>query len=324
MRSILSTLALAGATLVAAAGTAACEYPERPVQMIVAYNAGGGTDVAARTLAPYIEKYLGNNASITILNKPGAGGEVGFTTLANAQPDGYTIGFINTPVLMTIPIERQTRYTLESFEPIGNVVYDPGVFVVLADSGMETLDDLVRVAEERPGELTYATTGIGSDDHLAMLKFQRLTGAELQHVPFEGSAPARAALLGGHVDVGVINVGEAVPYMQEGEVALLGQMAEERWEGAAEVPTFKEQGFELVSGSARGIAAPAGAPKEFVDKLATAIEQAIKDPEFREKAEQQALPLDYQGPQEYRDALEQTKKEAEQIWAENPWVEKQQ
>ena len=201
------TIALGTTTAVAAAGMAAAEYPERPIQMIVAYNPGGGTDVAARTLAPFIEKHLGNNASITILNKPGAGGEVGFTTLAQSEPDGYTIGFINTPVLNTIPIERQARYTLDSFEPIGNVVYDPGVFVVLADSGIKTLDDLVAAAKDRPGELTYATTGIGSDDHLAMLKFQRLTGTELQHVPFEGSAPARAALLGGHVDVGVINAG---------------------------------------------------------------------------------------------------------------------
>lgn len=323
MRNFLSVLALAAAGVAAAAGTAAAEYPERPIQMIVAYNAGGGTDVAARTLAPYIEKYLGDNASISILNKPGAGGEVGFTALATAEPDGYTIGFINTPVLLTVPLEREARYTLDSFEPIGNVVYDPGVFVVLADSEIKTLDDLVRVAKERPGELTYATTGIGSDDHLAMLKFQRLTDTELQHVPFEGSAPARAAVLGGHVDIGVINAGEAAPYMEEGQVTVLGQMAEERWEGAADVPTFKEQGFDIVSGSARGIAAPAGAPKEAVDKLAAAIEQAINDPEFQKKAEEQALPLDYQGPEDYRTMLEETKTEAEQIWAENPWVEKQ-
>jgi tripartite-type tricarboxylate transporter receptor subunit TctC len=319
MRRSLSAIVLAAAAL--AAGGAAAEYPERPIQMIVAYNAGGGTDIAARTLAPYIEKYLGDGASITILNKPGAGGEVGFTALSAAEPDGYTIGFINTPVLNTIPIEREARYTLDSFEPIGNVVYDPGVFITLADGDIKTLEDLVRVAKERPGELTYATTGIGSDDHLAMLKFQRLTGTELQHVPFEGSAPARAALLGGHVDIGVINAGEAAPYMEEGQVAVLGQMAEERWEGTAEVPTFKEQGYDIVSGSARGIAAPAGVAPEQIDALAAAIEQAIEDPEFQKKAEEQALPLQYLAPQEYREMLQQTQTESEQIWAENPWVE---
>jgi tripartite-type tricarboxylate transporter receptor subunit TctC len=322
MMQSLSALAVGTAMAIAAAGTAAAEYPERPIQMIVAYNAGGGTDVAARTLAPYIEKYL-DGGTITILNKPGAGGEVGFTALATSEPDGYTIGFINTPVLNTIPIERQARYTLDSFQPIGNVVDDPGVFAVSAESEIKTLDDLVAAAKERPGELTYATTGIGSDDHLAMLKFQRLTGTELQHVPFEGSAPARAALLGGHVDVGVINAGEAIPYSEEGQVTLLGQMAEERWEGAPDVPTFKEQGYDIVSGSARGIAAPAGTPQEHVDALAAAIEKAIQDPEFQEKAKEQALPLQYLGPDEYRQMLEETQKEAEQIWAENPWVENQ-
>jgi tripartite-type tricarboxylate transporter receptor subunit TctC len=322
MRRSLSAFAV-GASMALAAGVAAAEYPERPIQMIVAYNAGGGTDVAARTLVPYIEKYLGEGATISVLNKPGAGGEVGFTALANSEPDGYTIGFINTPVLLTVPLERLARYTLDSFMPVGNVVDDPGVFAVAADGDIKTLDDLVAAAKERPGELTYATTGIGSDDHLAMLKFQRLTGTELQHVPFEGSAPARAALLGGHVDVGVINAGEAIPYSEEGKVTLLGQMSEERWEGAADVPTFKEQGYDIVSGSARGIAAPAGTPQENVDALAAAIEKAIQDPEFREKAAQQALPLSYLGPQDYRQMLEDTQKEAEQIWAENPWVQKQ-
>jgi tripartite-type tricarboxylate transporter receptor subunit TctC len=322
MRRSLSAFA-AGAAMALAAGLAAAEYPERPIQMIVAYNAGGGTDVAARTLVPYIEKYLGDGASISVLNKPGAGGEVGFTALATSEADGYTIGFINTPVLLTVPIERQARYTLESFTPIGNVVDDPGVFAVSAEGDIKTLDDLVAAAKERPGELTYATTGIGSDDHLAMLKFQRLTDTQLQHVPFEGSAPARAALLGGHVDVGVINAGEAIPYSEEGQVTLLGQMGEERWEGAPDVPTFKEQGYDVVSGSARGIAAPAGTPQEHVDALAAAIEKAIQDPEFRQKAEEQALPLSYLGPQEYQQMLEESQKEAQQIWAENPWVEKQ-
>jgi tripartite-type tricarboxylate transporter receptor subunit TctC len=322
MRRSLSAFA-AGATIALAASLAAAEYPERPIQMIVAYNAGGGTDVAARTLVPYIEKYLGDGASISVLNKPGAGGEVGFTALATSEADGYTIGFINTPVLLTVPIEREARYSLESFEPIGNVVDDPGVFAVSAEGDIKTLDDLVAAAKARPGELTYATTGIGSDDHLAMLKFQRLTDTQMQHVPFEGSAPARAALLGGHVDVGVINAGEAIPYSEEGQVTLLGQMGEERWEGAADVPTFKEQGYDIVSGSARGIAAPAGTPREHVDALAVAIEKAIQDPEFRQKAEEQALPLSYLGPQEYRQMLEESRTEAEQIWAETPWVEGQ-
>ena len=322
MRNFLTAIALSAAAVGTAAGTAAAQYPERPIQMIVAYSAGGGTDVAARTLAPYLEKYLGNNASITVLNRPGAGGEVGFTALANAEPDGYTIGFINTPNIATIPIERETRYSLDSFQPIGNIVDDPGVFAVLPDSEYQNLDDLVAAAKERPGELTFSSTGIGSDDHLAMLKFERQSGADFRHVPFEGSAPARAALLGGHIDIGVINAGEAMPYVEEGQLRLLGQMGEERWEGAADVPTFKEQGYDLVSGSQRGIAAPAGMPQEYVDALAAAIEKATQDPEFQQKAMEQAMPLRYLAPAEYQELLNATGQQAQQIWEENPWVQK--
>jgi tripartite-type tricarboxylate transporter receptor subunit TctC len=321
MRRSLSAF-LVGLAAVASAVPAMAQYPERPIQMIVAYSPGGGTDIAARTLVPYIEKYLGNGAKITVLNKPGAGGEVGFTELANAEPTGYTIGFVNTPNALTIPFERETRYSVESFQPIGNVVDDPGVFAVRPDSEIKTLEDLVRMAKERPGELTFGSTGIGSDDQLAMMKFERLTGTDLRHVPFEGSAPARAALLGGHIDIGVINAGEAMPYVQEGQLRLLGQMGEERWDGAADVPTFREQGYDVVSGSQRGIAAPKGVPQEHVDKLAAAIEQAIQDPEFRQKAEEQALPLRYLGPEEYQELLNSASAEAEQIWKDTPWVEK--
>ena len=321
MRRTLSALALGTTMAVAAAGTAAAQYPERPIEMIVAYAPGGGTDVAARTLAPYIEKYLGEGASITVLNKPGAGGEIGFTELATAEPDGYTIGFINTPNIATIPVERETRYSVDDFQPVGNVIDDPGVFAVLPDSEIKTLDDLVAAAKASPGQLTYSSTGIGSDDHLAMLKFQRLADIELRHVPFDGSAPSRAALLGGHIDVGVINAGEAMPYVEEGQIRLLGQMGEERWEGAPDAPTFKEQGYDIVSGSQRGIAAPKGVPQEIVDKLAAAIEQAVNDPEFQKQAEEQALPLRYIGPQEYQELVDATSQDAEELWAETPWVQ---
>ncbi|HYG55743.1 MAG TPA: tripartite tricarboxylate transporter substrate-binding protein, partial [Burkholderiales bacterium] len=108
-------------------------YPERPITMIVAYSAGGGTDLVARAIAPFIEKYLGNNAKIVVMNRPGAGGEIGFAALANAQPDGYTIGFINTPNVLTIPIERKAQYSTDKFELLANIVDDPGNFSVHTD-----------------------------------------------------------------------------------------------------------------------------------------------------------------------------------------------
>lgn len=316
------SLAIAGALALSTltAGTAYAEYPERPIQMIVSYSAGGGTDIAARTLVPFIEKYL-DGATISVLNRPGAGGEIGFTALAQSKPDGYTIGFVNTPNLLTIPISRDTRYELSDIEPVANVIYDPGAFSVRPDQGITNLDELVAYAKENPGAVTYGTTGVGSDDHLAALAFERQTGVELKHVPFSGNADVRAAVLGGHLMMASMNVSETVQDVEDGTLVLLGQMAEERWKGAPEVPTFKEQGYDVIMGSDRGIGAPAGLPEDVLEKLQAAVEQAVRDPEFQEAAKKQDLALSYQDSQEFRQHLETLNASLTELWEAEPWIE---
>ncbi|WP_043540288.1 tripartite tricarboxylate transporter substrate binding protein [Salinarimonas rosea] len=316
-------LAIAGVAALAAFATtsAHAQYPERPITMIVAYSAGGGTDIAARTLAPFIEKHLGGDASITVLNRPGAGGEIGFTELALAEPDGYTIGFINTPNLLTIPVQRETRYELDDLAPVANIIYDPGAFSLRPDSGIDDLDGLVAYAKANPGVVTYGTTGVGSDDHLAALAFERQAGVELKHVPFSGNADVRAAVLGGHIMMASMNVSETVADAEAGNLVLLGQMARERWDGAPDVPTFEEQGYDIVMGSNRGMAAPAGVPADVLETLQAAIEAAVNDPEFREAAQEQDLALAFMNAEEFRSHLEGLKGTYEALWAAEPWVE---
>ncbi len=309
----------AGLASVLRAHAARAAWPERPVTMVVAFPPGGGTDVAARTLARFLERELGQ--AVVVLNRGGAGGEIGFAELARARPDGYTIGFINTPGIVTIPIERQARFRLEDFAPIANVVDDPGGFFVPAASRLRGLADLVARARAEPGAVTYGTTGIGSDDHLATLAFQRLAGVELTHVPFAGAAQVRNAALGRQIDVGAMNMGEGLGDMRQGQLRPLGQMAEARWEHAAEVPTFREQGFDVVQGSMRGVAAPEGVPGEVRGRLAAAVRRAMEDPEFRRLAEQQSLPLRYLGPEEYRAELARMREEYGRLWAVHPWKE---
>lgn len=316
-----SFLALAAIATSLIASGAHAEYPERPITMIVAYSAGGGTDVAARTLVPYIEKYLGKGASITVLNKAGAGGEVGFTELAQMKPDGYVIGFINTPNLVSIPIQRKARYSLQSLQPIANIVYDPGAFSVLPSAKMKNLADLVAYAKAHPGAVTYGTTGIGSDDHLAALAFERAAGVKLQHVPFSGEADVRAAVLGGHIMMASMNAAAAISDAKEGNLVMLGQMGNSRWEGAPDVPTFKEQGFDIVMGSDRGVGAPAGIPDEALKKLETAIRKAVEDPDFQAAAAKQALPLAYQDSAAFTAHLQNLDKTLRALWAEQPWVQ---
>src|SRR3954471_2829533 len=174
LKCLIVTAALAVLASAALAG-----YPDRPITMIVAYPPGGGTDLVARAVAPFVEKHLGSGATILAANRAGAGGEGGFAPLANSVPDGYTIGFVNTPPLLTIPIERAAQFHWQRYEYVGNIIDDPCNFSVHAETPMKNLAELAAYAKAHPGEVTVGTTGIGSDDHIAMLKFERAAGGEM-------------------------------------------------------------------------------------------------------------------------------------------------
>ena len=318
-RGLLGACAAVAVTL-GSAGAALAEYPERPISMIVAAAPGGGTDIMARTIAPFMEKYLGGGASITVINKPGAGTEIGATALAEAKPDGYTIGMINLPHMIAIPIERKAAFhMIESFEPLANLVTDAAAFNVSADSEFKTLDDLVAYAKENPGSLTVGTSGIGGDDHLAMLMFEKAAGIDMTHVPYDSGGPVRAAVLGGHIDIGSFNVSEAVDFVNEGELRSLGIMGDERWEEAPDIPTFAEQGFDVAIAAHRGMAAPKGVPEDILEKLRMSIEKTMADPDFQEKAKEQKLPLRYMPADEYLALLERMDADMNALWADDPW-----
>jgi tripartite-type tricarboxylate transporter receptor subunit TctC len=320
-RKLLPSLLLSAAALAPVAARAA--YPEQPIKMIVAYGAGGGTDLVARVMAPYIAKYLGNNASVVVLNRPGAGGGIGFTEVANAQPDGYTIGFINTPNVLTIPIERKVNFHWQGFDLLGNVIDDPGNFSVHADSPVKNLAELVAYAKSNPGAVTYGTTGIGSDDHLAALMFERASGVKLTHVPFKGAAEVHNAIAGKQIFMAAMNIGEALQYAKGGTpLRHLGQMSTSRTNLAPNVPTFKEQGFDIVMASLRGIAAPKGLPPAVREQLVAAIQKAAADPEFQAKAANAFAPLRYLAPAQYEAELRGAEGGFKQLWQAMPWGDK--
>ena len=236
------TLFLAVAACAAALlpGIAGAAYPERAITMIVAYPPGGGTDLVARALAPFIEKNLGGDARIVVVNRSGAGGEIGFAALAAAPADGYTIGFVNTPPLLTIPIERQAQFSWQRYDYIGNIIDDPCNFSVHADTDMRNLRDLAAYARAHPGEVTVGTTGIGSDDHLAMLMFERAAGVKMRHIPFKGSADVRAAIAGKQILIAAINIGEAMQYQKGGTpLRSLVQISPARTNRAPDLPTAR-------------------------------------------------------------------------------------
>lgn len=306
-----------------ASGASHAAYPEKPITMLVAFSPGGGTDIIARVIAPYIEKYLGGGAKIVVLNRPGAGGAIAFTALADAPADGYTIGFVNTPNVLTIPIERKVSFTWQGYDLLGNVIDDPGNFSVHADSPIKSLAELAAFAKTNPSAVTVGTTGIGSDDHLAMLMFQRAAGVQMNHIPFKGAAEVHAAIAGKQIMVAAMNVGEALQYAKGGTpLRNLGQMSTARTNLAPALVTFKEQGFDIVLASLRGIAAPKGLPAPIREQLVRAIERAANDPQFQAQAASYFAPLRYLPPARYEVELRDAEVQFKQLWKEIPWGDK--
>jgi tripartite-type tricarboxylate transporter receptor subunit TctC len=321
---VLPAVVLAGAALVGMApGAARAAYPEQPINMIVAYAPGGGTDIVARVLARYMEKYLGNDAKIVVQNKPGAGGAIGFAAIAGAAPDGYTIGFINTPGVLTVPIERKATFTWQSFDLLGNIVDDPGNFSVHADSPIKTLAELAAHAKANPGAVTYGTTGIGSDDHLATLMFEKAAGVKMNHIPFKGAAEVHNAIASKSIMVAAMNIGEALQYAKGGTpLRNLGQMSVARTNLAPTLPTFKEQGYDIVMASLRGMAAPKGLPPPVREALVKAIERTVNDPQFQAQAASYFAPIRYLAPAQYGAELQAAEVQFRQMWKEMPWSDK--
>lgn len=294
-------------------------WPSRPIELLIGFAAGGGTDILARTLAPFMEKHLGGGARIGVVNRPGPGGEIGFTQLAQARPDGYTIGMLNAPAFITIPHERRTRYTFESFEFIANLVSDPASINVHPDSEFQTIHDLVAWAKANPGRITIGMQGTGSAMHLATLAFMKHVGITATLVPFPGTAPNRTALMGRHIVASTFGIGEGAPFVKEGLIRNLGVMAATRWEELPEAKTMREQGLNVIAGSDRGLGAPAGTPPEIIERLSAAVSATVADPEFLQKAREQLLFLAPMPRDEYRAHLSALSEQIAQQWREDPW-----
>jgi len=287
--------------LVAAGSLQAAEYPNRPINLMVAFPAGGGTDVAARILAAIAEKVIGQ--SIVVVNKGGAGGQVGWTDLARQKPDGYNIGFINLPGMNTVILDpdRKAVFNADSFTPIINQVLDPGVIWVRADSPYKTLKDLIEAARKNPNKISTVTTGVLSDDHLAILMVEEANpGAVFRIVHLDGGAPQMTAILGGHVEVAFDNVGSIVKRVRSGELRALAVLDTVRSKFLPDVPTTVELGMpSVISNSTRGIAGPKGMPPAIVKALQDGFAKAIADPEHVKKMEETGIALKVMVGDEY-------------------------
>jgi tripartite-type tricarboxylate transporter receptor subunit TctC len=297
---LVSVILIGAAAFLAASYAVAAEFPikGRPITIIVGAAPGGPNDVAARMLAPLLEKQLGT--PVQILNKPGAGWQLGTTQLTQAKPDGYTIGYAPIPTIITIYLDpdRKAVFNRQSFQMLATHVLDPGAIAVRADSPYKNVKDLVEAAKTNPGRIKASHTGVMGDDHLAILQFEKVTTTDFAVVGFDSSSTAVTALLGGHIDVDFDNVGAFLPQVKAGGLHVLGIMDRVETRYYPGVKTLEAQGFKVSSSSTRTIVMPAGAPKEIVRTLSAAIRKAMEDPEHQRKMDELGFPLKYADPEQ--------------------------
>lgn len=311
--AVISTAALAGCSSQTSSNKTnpADGFPNKNIDLIVAFKAGGGTDVGARILAAEAEKKLGK--PIIIVNKPGADGEIGYTELAKAKPDGYTIGFINLPTFVSLPIDRKTSYAKDDVVPVINFVYDSGVLVVKNDSKLSTLEEFVKYAKENPDVVTVSNNGTGASNHIGAAHFAKEADIKVTHVPFGGSADMLAALRGNHVMACVAKISEVSHLVKSGELKILAMFTEERLKSFPEIPTLKEKGYNVLFGSARGVVAPKGTPDEIVKKLHDVFKESMESPDLIDKCEKSDMPLKYMSPEEFKKYIDEDEKYIKEI-----------
>lgn len=289
--------------------TSSSDYPNRNITNIVPFSAGGTTDANQRIIEKYWTDYFDSN--MVIEYRTGAGGEAGFTELARAEADGYTMGTINTPHIILQPLGRPTEFEYDSFDVIARLVADPQVLAVKHDSRFETLDQFIEELKANPGSLTVGMTGTLTGDHLTTLRFMQVAGVEVTMVPLAGAADQVTQLLGGHIDAIVGNVGDVTA--EPDNYNILAVATEERHDWLPETPTFIEQGIDLVAVIERGLALPKGSPREALDMLYEALEEITSLPEYQEDMKNAGLVEGFMHGDEWAKEIERQYEEAAQV-----------
>lgn len=301
MRALLCLFATIGALTSASPGTAQHPFPERgrPVTMIIPYPPGGGNDVTGRMLVPELERVLGT--SIVVLNRAGAGSQIGMQQLAQAQPDGHTIAYGLWPSTITLYLTpgRTPPFTRESFAPLAMHIVDSGVVVTPQARPFRSLADLLAAARARAGVISMADAGILGWEHLASSQLQWSIGIELNQVHYAGGGGVARAVLSNEVDATMMTTSFALPLIRDGQIRPLAILGPQRSAMLPDVPTMQELGMPLAAGSARGFVAPAGTPEPILRRLAEALDTAINGEAHRAQLQRIGLNPTFMGRSEF-------------------------
>lgn len=274
---------IALAILAFSAGIAAAQpYPSRPVRLIIDFPAGGASDALARLVGQKLTEAWGQ--SIVYDNRPGANGVIAYGIAAKAPADGYSLVLLSTPFPLNAALQRKLSYdTVNDFVPAAFIANYSNLLVVHPATPARSVPEFVSYAKSKAGKLTYASSGNGSVQHLAMELLRRQAGFEAVHVPYAGSAPAVIELLGGHVEAGVTILTTVLPHLRSGRIRALGAFSAKRVIQLPEVPTLTESGVPVVANGWGGIGAPAGIPRQIVERLNKEVGRIVSLPDVTEK-----------------------------------------
>lgn len=316
MKSVIKTAVALGAIASSlCAPVAHAAWPaDNSIQVVVGFAPGGATDIMARTIAPYIAKHLGEGANLTIVNKPGAGGEIAVSQIMRAKPDGYTIGIVNMPGYFFLPMYRKASYTTKDLTLVARVVSDPTVLVTRKDNPLTDLKQVVEKLKKDPRSVSAGHNGVGTNGHIAMVNFDRVANVQLNHIPYSGNAQQKTALMSNQLDIAFMSASDMLaPDAEAVPMRLLSQFTRNKVPQLGNVPSSFDQGYAVEMTAERGFAAPNNLPAPLLERLQKAIEAAIKDPEYVKAARNDAPFLSYLDGQRWTESIERERTSYEAI-----------
>lgn len=297
MRRLLRIVFGLMAALVAGQSVAA-DYPNKPIRWIIDFPPAGVSDILTRTVGQKLTEYLGQ--AFVYDNRPGANGVIANALVAKAPPDGYTLGFISQPLSLQLTLVPNLGFSLKDFAPVALIAEYPSLLVVQAKTPVDNAKEFVAWAKKKSPSISYASSGAGGAQHLAMELFRKAAGFDALHVPYNGSAAGMIDLMGGRVDAVFVNVPGSLPHIRAGRVKAIALAGRARMRVLPDVPTFAESGypFDTLAGFA-GAAFPAGTPKAIVNRMASEIARVVKLPEIQERIFNAGGEPRYLGPEEF-------------------------
>ena len=294
--------ALGALILFGALPAAAQEFPTKPIEVVVGFAPGGGTDMVARAISDVAAKYLGQ--PLVVNNKPGATGIIGSQYVYNGKPDGYTLLVAGGSETVSVPHFKTLPFNpITDFDPVIRLMVERVGFYVRTDSPWKTMKDFIADAKQNPEKYTYGTAGVGGIHHASMLVTEKRTGIRMINVPQKGGAENLTALAGGHVNVAMASPNEAYALVQGGRVRCLAITALERSPTEPNAPTMRELGYDVYIDNQKGFVVRKGVPAPIRQKLHDAVKKAWDDPQFKASADKLKLELSYLNGEDFRKAL---------------------